>query len=202
MLRARKTVVSIADVEGAVHTVRDERVILDADLAGIYGVETRVLNQAVRRNRNKFPPDFLLELTSAEAVNLQKAREQGDTISRSQFVILKHGRNVKHQPFAFTEHGTIMAATILNSPQAIEMSVFVVRAFVKMRGLLTDTGELARKLGALEKELTERLDTHENASVGLFQRIMLLIDPPPTPESPPKEMGVHVAPQPPSRKKD
>ena len=179
-------------VENVIHTIRGERVILDADLAKLYGVETRVLNQAVRRNREKFPPDFLLELTKAEAANLQRSRKQGDTILRSQIVTLKHGHHVKHLPFAFTEHGAIMAANILNSPQAVQMSVFVVRAFVKMRGLLTDTRELAKKLASLERELTSRLDSHEIAIVDLLQRIMRLLDPSPGPTVPDKEMGFHT----------
>ena len=179
-------------IDGVIHTVRGERVILDADLAKIYGVETRVLNQAVRRNRDKFPPDFLLELTNAEASNLQHARKQGDTILRSQIVILRHGHHLKHQPFAFTEHGALMAANILNSPQATQMSVFVIRAFIKMRGLLTDTRELAKKLASLETELKSRLDTHEIAIVEVLQRVMFLLDPPPGPDVPDKQMGFHT----------
>lgn len=183
---------SAVSVDGVIHTVRGERVILDADLAKIYGVPTKALNQAVRRNRDKFPSDFLIELTKAEAVNLQRARKESDTISRSQFVTLKHGHNIKHRPFAFTEHGALMAATILNSPQATQMSVFVIRAFIKMRGLLTDTRELARKLASLETELKSRLDSHEVAIVDVLQRVMQLLDPPPGPEIPTKEMGFHT----------
>lgn len=178
-------------IEDAIHTIRGERVILDADLAKIYGVETRVLNQAVRRNREKFPPDFLLELKNTEAVSLQRARKQDDARSRSQIVTLKRGWNVKHRTFAFTEHGAIMAANILNSPQAVQMSVFVVRAFVSMRGLLTDTRELAGKLATLEKELTSRLDSHETAIFDVIKRIMLLLDPPAT-DALTKEMGFHT----------
>jgi len=114
-------------IETAIHTLRGERVILDADLAKIYGVETRSLKQAVRRNREKFPADFFFELTLAEAASLQRTDRTSDANSRSQIVILKQGRNVKHLPFAFTEHGAIMAANILNSPQAVQMSVFVVQ---------------------------------------------------------------------------
>ena len=183
-----------APIDGIIHTVRGERVILDADLAKIYGVEPRVLNHAVRRNREKFPPDYLLELTNAEAVNLQRTRMQEDAILRSQFVMLRHGRHIKHQPFAFTEHGALMVATILNSPQATQMSVFVIRAFIKMRSLLTDTRELAKKLASLETELKSRLDVHETAIVEVLQRILLLLDPPAGPEIPAKQMGFHAAP--------
>jgi hypothetical protein len=188
-------------IENAIRQVRDERVILDSDLAEIYGVETRALKQAVRRNRAKFPPDFLLELILTEAVDLQRTRSQADGSSRSQIVTLKRGSNVKHRPFAFTEHGAIMAANILNSPQAVQMSVFVVRAFVKMRAVLTDTRELARKLAALETELKGRLDTHESAIVDVLQRIMALLDPPPPPPEPPsREMGFHASLKPSSPK--
>jgi hypothetical protein len=108
-------------------------------------------------------------------------------------VISKPGRGGRrYLPFAFTEHGAIMAANILNSPQAMQMSVFVVRAFVKMRGLLTDTHELAKKLASLEKELTSRLDSHETAIFDVLQRIMLLLNPPPAQDGPDKEMGFHT----------
>ncbi|MEO6993495.1 MAG: ORF6N domain-containing protein [Lacunisphaera sp.] len=172
-------------LDRVLHIVRGERVILDVDLARIYGVETRVLNQAVRRNRGKFPRDFLLELTVPETVDL----------NRSQSVIgsQKH-RDKRFSPFAFTEHGALMAANILSSPQATQMSVFVIRAFVKMRSLLTDTRELAGKLAALETELKSRLDSHETAIVDVLQRIMILLDPPPSSDVvlPSKEMGFHA----------
>jgi len=171
-------------IDGIIHTIRGERVIIDADLAKLYGVPTKALNQAVRRNREKFPPDFLLELTSVEAELLRR--------SRSQIVTLKRGGNVKFAPFAFTEHGAIMAANILNSPQAVQMSVFVVRAFVKMRSLLTDTRELAKKLATLEKELTSRLDCHETAISEFMKGMMLLLNPPPAQDGPDKEMGFHT----------
>jgi len=189
MPRARKSPtqppVPLDSLDGLIHTIRGERVIVDADLARLYGVETRVLNQAVRRNRTKFPPDFLFELTPTEAEQLRR--------SRSQFVILKRGGNVKHAPFAFTEHGALMAANLLNSPAATQMSVFVIRAFVKMRSLLSDTRELAKKLAALEAELTARLDNHDVAITEFMGRLMQLLDPPPAPPPPPdKELGFHT----------
>ena len=190
----RKPAILPAPIESVIRSLRGERVILDADLARLYGVETKVLNQAVKRNREKFPPDFLFELTRMEAVDLQKSRKQEDVILRSQIVTLRHGRHVKHLPYAFTEHGAIMAANILHSPQAVQMSVFVVRAFIKMRAVLTDTRELAQKLASLENELKSRLDTHEGAIVDVLQRIMALLDPPPPPPEPARsEIGFHVA---------
>jgi hypothetical protein len=180
-------------IDGVIHTVRGERVILDADLARIYGVQTKVLNQAVKRNREKFPPDFLLQLATQEVL----------AMNRSQIVTgsSQRHRDPKSRPFAFTEHGAIMAANVLNSPQAVQMSVFVVRAFIKMRGAFSDTRELARKLAALETELKTRLDTHESAIVDVLQRIMALLDPPPPPPEPPRrEMGFHTALKPKSTK--
>jgi hypothetical protein len=189
-----KSPAPLATIERVIRDLRGERVILDADLAKIYGVETRTLNQALRRNREKFPPDFMFELTHTEAVSLQRARAQPDAELRSQIVILKRGQHIKHLPFAFTEHGAIMAANILSSPQAVQMSVFVVRAFIKMRSALTDTRDLARKLAALEKDLTSRLDTHETALVEVLQRILALLEPPPPPPEPPRrEIGFHAA---------
>jgi hypothetical protein len=111
------------EISRTILTIRGHRVLLDAQLAQIYGVETRVLNQAVRRNAQRFPNDFRFQLTAAEAA-----------FSRSQLVILKpgRGRNMKFLPYAFTEHGAIMAAAVLNSHRAIEMSIYVVRAFVQL----------------------------------------------------------------------
>ena len=170
-------------VEPLIREVRGERVMLDSDLARLYGVPTKRLNEQVRRNADRFPPDFMFRLTGAETDSL-----------RSQFATLKTGRGQhrKYLPYAFTEHGAIMVANVLNSQQAVQMSVFVVRAFVKMRGVLTDTRALAKKLAALETELKSRLDTHEAAIVDVLQRVMDLIDPPPQTEPPKKEMGFHV----------
>jgi hypothetical protein len=197
MPRKSKGTTAALAIDAVIHTVRGERVILAADLARIYGVQTKALNQAVKRNREKFPPDFLFQLT----------RDEASALNRSQIVTASAGRSLKSQtvtsnggrggrrylPFAFTEHGAIMAANILKSPSAVQMSVFVVRAFIKMRAALTDTRELARKLASLEKELTSRLDSHESAIVDVLQRIMALLEPsPPSPELPPKEMGFHT----------
>jgi phage regulator Rha-like protein len=167
-----------------IRTIRAQRVILDADLARIYGVPTKRLNEQVKRNAKRFPPDFLFQLTADEASSL-----------RSQIATLKVGRGQhrKFLPYAFTENGAIMAANVLNSPQAVRMSVFVVRAFVQMRELLGSTKELAAQLATLEKKLTERLDGHESAIVEILRRMMDILDPPPLPEPPPKrEIGFHT----------
>jgi hypothetical protein len=108
-------------------------------------------------------------------------------------VTLKRGQNIKYLPAAFTEHGAIMAANVLNSPRATQMSVFVVRAFVKMRSAFKDSRQLTEKLALLEQELKLRLNIHEAAIVDVLQRIMKTLDPPPAPpEPPPPEIGFHV----------
>jgi ORF6N domain len=113
-----------APIESTILVVRNRRVMLASDLAKIYGVETRVLNQAVKRNRDRFPEDFTFRLTGGEASAV--------AASRSQSVILKRGGNIKYLPYVFTEHGAIMAANVLNSPHAVRMSVYVVRAFIRL----------------------------------------------------------------------
>ena len=155
---------------------------LDTDLAEIYGVETSALNRAVKRNSSRFPPDFLFQITREEFVNLRC--QIG--ISSSRY----GGR--RYLPYAFTENGAIMAANVLNSEQAVRMSVFVVRAFVRMRELLSGSRELAAELKKLEAKLTTRLDVHEAAIVDVLRRIMQLLDPPPAPPVPGKEMGFHT----------
>lgn len=168
-----------------IRTIRGQKVILDSDLARIYGVPTKVLNQAVKRNLKRFPDDFLFRLSSDELGNL-----------RSQFVTSSFHGGQRYMPYAFTENGAIMAANVLNSPAAVRMSVFVVRAFVQMRDLLGGTKELARQLADLEKKLTARLDEHEIAIVEVLRRVMDILDPPPPPPDPPRRrIGFHVEPE-------
>jgi hypothetical protein len=184
-----KTAVRYAPgVESLIRTIRGQKVILDADLALIYGVPTKRLNEQVRRNVKRFPADFLFRLTQSEAKAILR--------SRSQIATLKRGQNVKHLPWAFSENGAIMAASVLNSPQAVRMSVYVVRAFIKMREMLSGTRELARKLAELEAELKGRLDVHEAAIVDVLQRVMKTLDPPPEPEPPRRQIGFHAKPNP------
>jgi phage regulator Rha-like protein len=111
--------------------------------------------------------------------------------SKSRTVTLKRGQNIKYLPYAFTEYGALMAANILNSPRAVQMSIFVVRAFAKMREALRGTPELARKLAALEKKLTARLDVHEAAIVQVLREVMQILNPPEAPESPRPRIGFH-----------
>ncbi len=139
--------------------------MLDFDLARVYGVETKSLNRAVKRNADRFPRDFMFQISADEWQNL---KYQIGTSSSG------HGGR-RHRPYAFTEHGAIMAANVLNSRRAVQMSVFVVRAFLKMRALLGDKRELAQKLASLEKELKKRLDAHEAVIVTILQRVMDII---------------------------
>lgn len=172
-------------VESLIIALRDERVILDSDLARIYGVKTGALNRAVKRNLERFPKDFVFQLTTEEATAL---RCQSGISNRAAGAGLTNaGRGGRrYLPHAFTEHGALMAANVLNSPRAIQMSVFVVRAFVRMRAALADTREMARKLAALERDLKARLDVHESAIVGILQRVMEVLAPPALPAPRPR----------------
>lgn len=124
--------------------IRGEKVIVDADLAQFYGVPTKRLNEQVKRNRERFPVDFMFQLTPEETTELVA---KCDHLAR-----LKYS---KTEPFAFTEHGAIMAASVLNSPQATETSIFIVRAFVKLRSMIAEHKELARKISRIERHLAD-----------------------------------------------
>lgn len=155
-------------IESVIRAARGERIILDADLARIYGVETRALNQAIRRNLEKFPPDFMFRLSVTEARELKRSQ----TVIASQ----KH-RNPRFRPYAFTEHGAIMAANVLNSPRAVQMSVFVVRAFVRLRHMVGAHKEMAAKLAELERTVA----SHDGNIRALFEAIRQLMTPPARP---------------------
>jgi hypothetical protein len=159
------SVEDIVGIDKLIVTLRGHRVILAADLARIYGVETRVLNQAVKRNLERFPVDFMFQLVMEEAEEVQR--------SRSQRVILKRGSNIKYFPYAFTEHGALMAATVLNSPRAVQMSVFVIRAFVRMRQAMAAHTQMAEKLAELER----RVSGHDESIRSLVQTIRQLMVP-------------------------
>ncbi len=161
-----------------IHTVRDRKVILDADLAAIYGVPTKALNQAVRRNGDRFPEDFAFQLTKEEFQFL-----------RSQIVTLKKagpGQHPKYLPIAFTEHGALMAANLLKSPEAARMSVFVVRAFVKQRELLMAQTDVLKRLAEIDARLLE----HDTALRTIWREIQPLLVPTTAPDKP--EIGFHV----------
>jgi hypothetical protein len=151
------------EVEPLIRQIRGERVILDSDLARIYGVDTRSLVQAIKRNSDRFPSDFVFRLSANEYDHL-----------RSHFVISKGRGGRRYPPYAFTEHGAIMAANVLNSKQAVQMSVFVVRAFVKLRQTLAGHRELADKLNELEG----RVGTHDHAIASIIAAIRNLTEVP------------------------
>jgi hypothetical protein len=170
------------DITALILVIRGKRVILDRDLAALYGVPTFRFNEAVKRNRNRFPEDFMFQLTRDEAVSLT-----------SQFAMSKSGRGGRRTlPYAFTEHGTVMVANILRSPKAIQMSVFVVRAFIRMRQMLVEQRGLARKLAELEEELTARLDIHETAINEILGHVKRLLSSPPEPQQPKRRIGFLV----------
>jgi hypothetical protein len=146
-------------VESVIVTVRGQRVILAVDLAEVYGVEPRALNQAVKRNRRRFPGDFVFRLTRAEAETVRR--------SRSQIVILKRGHNIRYLPLAFTEHGAIMAASVPNSTRAVRMSVFVVRAFLRLREWAVAQSDLAIRFSELE----ERVSDHDDSIIEIIRAI-------------------------------
>ena len=149
-------------VESLILVLRGKRVILDADLARLYGVTTKVLNQAVRRNTTRFPEDFLFQVTVAEKVEL--------VTNCDRFKNLKHSTSL---PTAFTEYGAIMAATLLNSARAVAVSVLIVRAFVRMRDALAAKPEIESKLGELES----RVDGHDSSIHGIVQALKALMQP-------------------------
>jgi hypothetical protein len=170
------------DITALILVIRGKRVILDRDLAALYGVPTFRFNEAVKRNRNRFPEDFMFQLTRDEAASLT-----------SQFAMSKSGRGGRRTlPYAFTEHGTVMVTNILRSPKAIQMSVFVVRAFIRMRQMLIEQRGLARKLAELEEELTARLDVHETAINEILGQIKRFLSLPSDPEPPKRRIGFLV----------
>jgi hypothetical protein len=161
--------VLVDQIEPLILTIRNQKVLLDSDLAALYGVTTKRLNEQVRRNRKRFPEDFLLRLTKQEA---QAVRSQNATLKTGR------GQHRKYLPYAFTEHGAIMVATILNSPRAVDVSVFVVRAFIKLREFARTHKELAAKLDQLEHKVAG----HDDAIRQLVAAIRDLMAPPPQPK--------------------
>ena len=189
-------------IEQRIYTIRGVRVMLDRDLAKIYDVPTFRFNEAIKRNRHRFPTDFMFQFTAAEFERLKAQSTNSSQIVRrsgkhaaltSEIAISKRGRGGRRtRPYAFTEHGAPQAANVLRSPRAVQMSVFVIRAFVKMRETLLGTRELAKKLAVLEKKLTSRLDMHEAAIVEVLQELMQIRNPPPPPPEPPRRrIGFH-----------
>ena len=161
------------DVGQLILTLRGQRVILDSDLAKLYGVATFRFNEAVKRNRPRFPDDFLFQLTKEEVEGLT-----------SQSAMSKPGRGGRRTlPWAFTEHGALQASNVLNSPRAIAMSVYVIRAFIRLREVLAENQVMAKRMADVEKTLV----THDAALRDIYQKIRPLLLPPPDP--PRKKIG-------------
>ncbi len=175
-----------------IHIVRGQRVIIDNDLAQLYGVPTKAFNQAVRRNVDRFPPDFLSQLTHEELAHLKSQMVTSSAGSgaslRSQIVTLKpagRGQHRKYATWAFTEHGAIMAATVLRSPQAVAMSVYVVRAFVRLREEALAHAVILKRLAQIDRRLLE----HDVVLRDVVARLAPLLQAPPEP--PKRRIGFH-----------
>lgn len=171
------------NVYSRILTIRSQPVILDADLAELYGVETRRLNEQVKRNADRFPADFAFDLTEKEYASLksQIATSNPQSVDfqyfvalRSQIATSKRGGSRK-RPRAFAEHGALMAASVLNSQEAVTVSVFLVRAFVKMREELASNREILKRLAEIDKTLL----AHDSALRDLYQKLLPLLTPPP-----------------------
>ena len=171
-----KALAPVEHIIRAILVLRGHRVILDRDLAAIDGVTTKRLNEQVKRNAERFPDDFMFQLSPEEVER-----------SRSQYATLKSGRgqNIKYRPYAFSEHGAIQAANVLNSSRAIAMGVFVVRAFVQLRQLLASNKELAHRLEQLEARIEKKLTIHDKAIAAILSAIRELMVP-----SPPRRRGI------------
>jgi hypothetical protein len=177
-MASRTSLVLVEQIEPRILMLRGLRVILDADLAALYGVATKRLNEQVKRNLARFPDDFAWTLTRAEKLEVVA---NCDHLAKLKFS--------RHLPYAFTEHGALMAASVLNTPRAIDVSVYVIRAFVRIRELLSTHKELATKLGELE----QKVSSHDAAIQSLVAAIRQLMAPASTP--PRRKIGFHVRPE-------
>ena len=161
-------------IEQAILLIRGQRVMLDRDLAVLYGVETKTLNRAVQRNLDRFPPDFLFKLTADEA-----------EASRYQFGTLKRGQNIKYLPYVFTQEGVAMLSGVLRSPRAVQVNIAIMRVFVRLRETLALHKELAHKLAELER----KIESHDAGIRTLFEAIHHLTT---RPVKPKREIGFHI----------
>lgn len=160
------TLQPLEQIASRILTLRGQKVMIDADLAELYGVPTKRLNEQVKRNPQRFPEDFMFQLTEAEK---EQVVANCDHLQKLKFS--------KALPYAFTEHGAIQAANVLNSPQAVEVGVYVVRAFVRLRELLASNKELAQRLDELEQRIERKLETHDQAIAGLIQTLRQMMAP-------------------------
>src|SRR5882724_8745448 len=161
----------IANLESAIHLIRGQRVMLDSDLAMIYGVNAKRLNEQLKRNRLRFRPDFAFQLTVQEFTNLKS--QIATSSLRSQFGTSSSHGGKRKLPWVFTEHGALMLASVLKSAIAVQASVRVVRAFVRLREMVAANAQLAAKL----QELERRLDSHDEGIANLFAALKQLLEP-------------------------
>jgi len=168
--KSSTALIPLERIEQTIYVIRGQRVMLDTDLAAFYGVPTKALNQAVKRNSARFPADFRFQLTRSERQEL--------VTNCDRFAPMKHSTVL---PYAFTEHGAIMAATVLNSERAVQVSVLVVRAFVRLRQILAEHRDLARRIEALEREFVHRTDEHEAHIRRIYDILDDLMNPPAPP---------------------
>ena len=184
---AKKPLLSLEALEPLIFSIRGHRVMLDADLAQLYGVTTKRFNEVFKRNRQRFPGDFAFQLTAAEFANLrsqfatsslQPADSQTDNPNRSQFATgsQKH-RDPRFRPWAFTEHGALMAANILRSEQAVHMSVFIIRAFVRLREQIAANATILKRLAEIDKTLLQ----NDAALRDIYYKLLPLLQPLPDP---------------------
>jgi len=170
-------------------TIRNQKVVLDTDLAAVYGVPTKVLNQAFRRASNRFPRDFAFQL-SVEEYDAMRSQivtaSSRERTTRSQ-IVTGSRRNIRYRPWAFTEHGALQAANILRSDRAIAMSVYVIRAFIELRERIATNAAILKRLAEIDKSLLE----HDTALRDIYQRLLPLLAPPPEP--PRRQIGFHGA---------
>ncbi len=185
-------IISTTQISRAIHFFRGQKVLLDFDLGALYGVTTKVLNQAVKRNAGRFPDDFMFRLSSDEAARVSQSvtPSRGRTRSRSQFVTLKRGQNLKYFPYAFTEQGVAMLSSVLKSERAVKVNIAIMRAFVKLRETLETNRELAQKFSELE----QRVGKHDSEIAAIIDAIRQLMVPA---KKPAREIGFHVQETPP-----
>lgn len=188
------SLIPVRRIEQKIFLLRGEKVMLDRDLAELYGVETKVLNQAVKRNLERFPADFMFQISKEEAALISRSQFvtlDGETsgkpskksrIPRSQIVTLESGQNIKYRPYAFTEQGVAMLSGVLNSPRAIQTNLAIMRTFVQLRQLLATHADLSRKLAAMEGKYDQQFRV-------VFDAIRALMS---EKKSPKREIGFHT----------
>ncbi len=176
-------VIPVERIERLIFLIRGQRVMLDRHLAVLYGVSTKVLNQAVKRNKGRFPEDFMFQLTTQEA-RVWWADVMAPRL-RSQNVTLKRGQHIKYAPYAFMEHGILMLSSVLNSERAVQVNIEIMRAFVRLRQVLSSHRELARKLEELERHLKD----HDGQMQAIFDAIRQLMT---QPKADRKKIGFHL----------